>query len=140
MGSATLGGSAIRIDCRGRATSLDKSTGTGKNAVSTGRHAGHVVCYLKEARKDRRGKKGNNCNRGSRGRGEGGEEPQPYVPNWPQVRKNSNLASVEEKLEWLQNCVPLNLSECYDTLEAGSVIELGVQSSLLVRRHVDRRR
>lgn len=137
MGSATLNGSAIRIYCRERATSIDKSTGAGKNAVGTGRHAGHVVCCPKEARKDRRGKK---CSRGSRGRGEEGEEPQPYVPNWPQVRINSNLASAEERLEWMLNFLSLNLSECYDTLEAGSVIELGVQSALLVRRHVDRRR
>lgn len=140
MGSATLNGSAIRIDCRERATSIDKLTGAGKNAVGTGRHTGHVVCYPKEARKDRMGKKGNKCSRGSRGRGEGGEEPQPYMPNWPQVRTNSNLASAEEKLEWMLNCLSLNLSECYDTLKAGSVIELGVQSALLVRRHVDRRK
>lgn len=68
--------------------------------------------------------------------GEGGEEPQPYVPNWRQVLTNSNLASPEEKLELLLNCVPPGVSEGYDTLGAGSVIELGVQSALLVRRRV----
>lgn len=72
-------------------------------------------------------------------RGEGGKEPQLYVPNWPQVRKNSNLASTEEKMEWLLNCVLLGVSMGYDTLGVGSVIELGIQLALLVMRHIDRR-
>lgn len=68
---------------------------------------------------------------------EGGEEPQPYVPNWPQVTMNSNLPSAEEKLEWLLNCVQPGVSEGYDTLRAGSVIELGIQSALLVRERAE---
>lgn len=59
-------------------------------------------------------------------RSEEGEEPQPYVPKWRQVMTNSNLASAEEKLEWLLNCVSPGMNEGYDTLGAGSVIELGV--------------
>lgn len=50
---------------------------------------------------------------------------------------NSNLASAEEKLEWLLNCVSPGMSERYDTLRAESVIELGVQSTLLVKSRVD---
>lgn len=66
--------------------------------------------------------------------GEGGE-PQVY-PGWSRVFTNSNLGSAEEKLEWLLNCAPPGVSEGYDVLGAGSVIELGVQSALLVRRCV----
>lgn len=69
---------------------------------------------------------------------EGGEEPPPYVPNWQQVKTNSNLALAENKLEWLLNCVPPGVNEIYDTLGARLVIELGVQSALFVRRRVDR--
>lgn len=50
---------------------------------------------------------------------------------------NSNLASVEEKLEWLLNCVPSGISEGYDTLRVVPVIELGLQSELLVRRCIE---
>lgn len=64
---------------------------------------------------------------------EEGGEPQIYVPNWQKVLTNSNLASSEEKLEWLLNCVPSGVSEGYDTLKEGSVIELDVQSALLVK-------
>lgn len=45
-----------------------------------------------------------------------------------------NLGSAEEKLEWLLNCVPPRVREGYDTLGAGLVIELNVQSELLVRK------
>lgn len=69
---------------------------------------------------------------------EGGQKPQQYVPNWPQVRTNSNLVLAEEKLEWLLNCVPPGVSEGYDTLGTRSAIKRGVQSALLVRRHVGR--
>lgn len=44
---------------------------------------------------------------------EAGEEAQPYVPDWPQVMRESNLSSADEKLEWLQNCLPLNVLEGY---------------------------
>lgn len=50
---------------------------------------------------------------------------------------NSNLASAEEKLEYLLNCVHLGVSEGYDTLGVRSVLELGVQSTLLVKKCVE---
>lgn len=46
------------------------------------------------------GERGETSAAGATGAGsEGGEAPQPYVPNWWQVLTNSNLASAEEKLE-----------------------------------------
>lgn len=73
---------------------------------------------------------------GARAAGTGnkeGEGAQPYVPNWPQVTTESNLSSADEKQEWLLNCVPPGVLEGYEMLGEGSVIGLGVQSSLLVR-------
>lgn len=49
---------------------------------------------------------------------------------------NSTLVSVKEKLEWLLNCVLPGMSKGYDSFGRGSVIELSVQSALLVRRHI----
>lgn len=64
---------------------------------------------------------------------EASDGSQPYVPNWPRVTRGSNLATAEDKLEWLQNCLlPIVLEE-YMELGASSMIDLGVQSALLVR-------
>lgn len=111
-------GSAIRKVCRKGATSANKTTGSGKNAASIGQRIGRIE-----------GERGEISTTGA----EGGEDPQPYVPNWPQVTMNSNLPSAKKNLEWLLNCVPSGVSEGYETLRAGSVIELGIQSALLVR-------
>lgn len=61
------------------------------------------------------------------------DESRPYVPDWPRVTRGSTLASAEDKLEWLQNCLPPNVLEGYKELGASSVIGLHVQSALLVR-------
>lgn len=65
------------------------------------------------------------------GTGHSEEEPsdgsQLYVPEWSQVMKGSTLATVEAKLEWLQNCLPPNVLEGYKDMEASSIIGLGVQ-------------
>lgn len=45
----------------------------------------------------------------------------------------SNLSTVDEKLEWLQNCLSPNVLEGYKELGASFVSGLGVQSTLLVR-------
>lgn len=62
-----------------------------------------------------------------------GKGSRPYVPDWPRVIMESNLSSADEKLEWLQNCLPPNVLEGYKELWASSVIGLRVQSALLVR-------
>lgn len=45
--------------------------------------------------------------------------------------KGLNFASLEARLEWLQNCLPSNVLKRYKELGANSVISLGVQSTLL---------
>lgn len=62
----------------------------------------------------------------------GGKGARPYVPNWPRVTAESSLARADEKLEWLLNCLPPNVLESYNTFKVGSVIGLGVQSTVLV--------
>lgn len=100
--------------------------------MGVGQRIGHAVCYSRELERIE-GERGEISMAGA----EGGEEPQLYVPNWPQVTMNSNLPSMEEKLEWLINFVPPGVSERYDMLRAGSVIELGIESALLVRERAE---
>lgn len=61
-----------------------------------------------------------------------GKKARPYVPNWPQVTMESSMSMVDEKQEWLLNCLRPNILEGYKELGTGSVIDLDIQSTLLV--------
>lgn len=56
---------------------------------------------------------------------------QPYIPEWPHITKGCNLASLEARLEWLQNCLLPNVLEGYKELGTNAVVSLGIQSALL---------
>lgn len=62
---------------------------------------------------------------------EASDGSQLYVLEWPLITRGSTLATAEAKLEWMQNCLPLNMLEGYKDMGASSVICLGVQSALL---------
>lgn len=62
-----------------------------------------------------------------------GKGARPYASDWPQVTMGSSLSTADENLEWLHNCLPPNVLEGYKELGTGSVIDLGMQSALLVR-------
>lgn len=76
--------------------------------------------------------RGIKCGRDSLSRRGEEKDAPPYVPNWLRVTVESNLATADEKMEWLLNCLPSNVLEGYNTFGVGCVIGLGVHSVVLV--------